>query len=812
MEENRKDTKLSLSLYLMIFGVCLITLMYEITLSRLFSVTLFYHFAFLVISLALFGTGLGGLIVYFSPKYFSGNILEHSLRLIVGLAFSIFLNLIVSTNISTSFANPFGFFSVETLKLFVLFLSAALPFFYSGSIIALLFTRFPHLAPTIYFFDLLGAAVGCLLVMLLLQWLGAPSVLILLSGLAMIPATIVALRLKYRRAYILLFIFLGSIALAVINPKFHWLDIHYVRGLPFLRGSILFEKWNSFSYITVSELPNLCQWLGWGTSTKFKGKLPPQLSLTIDLGAFTVLTKFDGDWNKVAHLRYESCNIIYRIKNEPTVLIIGAGGGKDILAALYFKAKDVDAVEINPIIVKDVVGGKFAEFTGNPYMMPGVNSYICDGRYFIQHTNKKYDIIILTMVDTYAATAAGAYALTENSLYTVEALQDFLKSLTDDGVISIGYIDSIYLKGGTRTVTLAIEALRRSGIVNYGEHLFIIRVPADIKKREYFLTTLIKRSPFTSSEIKTLLQTCDNLGFEILYYPGRTIKDSLISILLNYPYPEQIWQNFDIDISPVTDNRPFFFYQNRLKDTLSFLWGMPQRQLQGNGLFILIKVITITIILVLAFYLLPLLFRRDLLSGSSWKDNSWFLLYFSMLGLGFMFLEVLLIQRWSLVIGNPIYTLSIILFSLLIFTGAGSYLTNFIIASHKRLLFTPYIIFILYMLIILQPFIFPYLQFFFLKQERWLIHLGVILTLLPLGLLLGVPFPLGIKLAGETNQRMIPWMWGINGATSIMGSVFAVFFAIHFGFNLANVIPALCYFIAFLSLSKILKEKNKGRN
>jgi len=343
-----------------------------------------------------------------------------------------------------------------------------------------------------------------------------------------------------------------------------------------------------------------------------------------------------------------------------TALVIGTGGGRDLLSALAFGATAVDGVEINPIIVNDVMRGRFREYSGGLYDRPDVRIAIEDGRSFVRRSPRRYDIIQASLVDTWAATSAGAYALSENSLYTVEAFEDYLSHLTDRGVLSV----TRWVYDGLRLVSLAQEAGARHGW-DPKERLAIVQ-------HDRMATFLLKASPFTAQETQMLSDAAARLGFVVLYMPGRQVptlgdsRDDYARLLLS-PDRHAFYRAYPFDVTPTTDDRPFFFHTTKLEHQFEVAFG--KSMLFGNGLSALLTLLGISAALVALFVIGPLLLtsRGTAASGGS---LAW-LAYFGALGAGFMLIEVSVLQRFVLLLGHPVYSLTVTLFSLLLGTGPG---------------------------------------------------------------------------------------------------------------------------------------------
>ena len=365
--------------------------------------------------------------------------------------------------------------------------------------------------------------------------------------------------------------------------------------------------------------------------------------------------------------------------------MIGTGGGRDLLSALVFGASSVDGVEINPIIVNDVMRDRFKDYSGGVYENPAVHVHVEDGRSFVRRSPEHYDIIQASLVDTWAATAAGAFTLTENSLYTVEAFGDYLDHLNDRGVLSI----SRWVFDGLRLISLAQEQCARRGW-SAADRLAVIQ-------HDSVATFLLKKTPFTAEERDHLAAVSRDLGFTILYLPGMPPpslgdnRDDYARLILA-PDRNAFYAAYPFDVRPTTDDRPFFFHTTKLRNqtfiaTILGLLGHPVVRPSNpgawgtGGLTALLVLLGISFGLVVLFIVGPLAVTARGALAPGWRR---WLAYFACLGGGFMLIEVALLQRFVLLLGHPVYSLTVTLLSLLLGTGVGSLLSRRVPPSGTR--------------------------------------------------------------------------------------------------------------------------------
>jgi hypothetical protein len=757
-------------------------LMTELALTRIFSVTMYYHFAFLAISIALFGLSASGVLVYVfrhtlarrdTRDLLAAGALIHGAATLVSLAYLVRIRVGLD-------------YSPENLFLMIaIYVLASLPFLTGGAVISLAFARLADRINVLYASDLIGAAAGCLLLIPLLNQLGAPGVVMSAATLSMFAALCFASpETRWRVCFTALIVLAiptaaqltGSAPFAVADTKGH------------LGDRILFSKWNSFSRVAVYDRPHS----DWSLSPTFTGPHVESLFMDIDSAASTPIVKGTGQPSDARYLRYELTALGYHLVEQAggfSALVIGPGGGRDLLSALVFGATRVDAVEINPIIARDIMQDRFRAYSGGIYRDPRVAVHVDDGRSFVRRSLARYDVIQASLVDTWAATAAGAYTLTENSLYTAEAFGEYMDHLSDRGVLTI----TRWVFDGLRLVSLAQAACAARGL-DASKHLAIVRY-------DRVATFLLKKTPFTDADVARLRQVAHDLEFTILYAPG--IEPDPISAepvemvrsrtsaadyrrLILAGNRDQFFASYPLDIRPTTDDRPFFFHTTRLEHQLQTAFG--KTMLFGNGLSALLTLFGISAALVLLFIVGPLLLGTNR-PGAGWP--AW-LGYFGALGAGFMLLEVALLQQFVLLLGHPVYSLTVTLFSLLLGTGAGSLISRRVPAERVKAISRRAIGGIA-LVALAAPLLVPRIIDLAIPWPLSLRIALAIAILVPLGVLLGIPLPGGMRLLATRRPDIIPWGWGLNGAFSVIGATLAVFIAMNWGFSTALVTAAFVY-------------------
>jgi hypothetical protein len=790
-------------------GVALVSatlLMTELALTRIFSVVMYYHFAFLAISIALFGLSASGVFAYLArPRLdrYSTDTLLSTESLIYAATSIIALFFLVRLRVGLNYSQK------NLALMLTIYALAALPFFTGGLVVTLAISRLSAQINAVYAADLIGAAAGCLILIPLLDRLGAPGVVLSAAALSLAAAALFAPRVS--RAQIA---GLGAVVLLVpIAGQLSGVAGFDVVGTKGHQGDrILFSKWNSFSRIGVYERTHG----DWSLSYTYKGPLPNTRYMDIDSAASTPILGLAPDLSNAQYLRYELTALAYHIMGarDFAALVIGPGGGRDLASALVFGAARVDAVEINPIIANDVMRDRFGEFSGGIYTNPRVRVTVDDGRSYVRRTPEKYDVIQASLVDTWAATAAGAYTLTENTLYTVEAFNDYLDHLTDGGVLTI----TRWVADGLRLVSLAQAACDARGW-SAADRLAIVR-------HDRVATFLLKRTPFTPEESAHLREVASRLGFDVLYAPhaggtpgiapagsdvptviepaGNVVVDGAstgdYARLVLAADREQFYAAHRSDIRPTTDDRPFFFHTTKLEDQFDVAFG--RSMLFGNGLSALMTLLGISTGLVALFIVGPLVLSAR---GTS-RPHGWlaWLVYFGALGAGFMLIEVSVLQRFVLLLGHPVYSLTVTLFSLLLGTGLGAAWSRRFEAQTLRRTgvwgVTAVAVLALGVIVVATPIVAWAIPF--PRELRMLIAVAL---LVPLGVALGIPMPTGLRMLSMRAPHMVAWAWGMNGALSVLGATLAIFIAMNWGFRVTLLTASATYLVglaAFLTATR----------
>jgi hypothetical protein len=790
-----------------LFVVTLSTLMYEIALTRIFSVSMWYHFAFVAISVALFGLTLGALLVHLLPGRFRDVDVKRHLWLF-SLLFGVSLAVCTVIQLSINFVPEWTLSGVASVVGTCLIISV--PFVFSGIVVCLALTRFPDRVNRLYAADLVGAGLGCVLLVVLLTRLDGPSVVIAIGAFAGVGALLFAADAGYRRGMAAA---LGAVValggFAGLNGLLHSRDdpIVRIRWAKETSDPVHdYEKWNAFSRVTVDGDPEApVVPAGWGMSEK----LPPdlrvrQLVMLIDSAAATVLTGYTGDPEETDFLRYDITNLAHYARRDADVFVVGAGGGRDILSALEFDQRSVTGVEINGDIL-DITNDEFGDFTGHLDRDPRVSFVNDEARSYLARTDRQYDIIQISLIDTWAATSAGAYALSENSLYTTEAWDLFFDRLQPGGILSVSrwyqILDQQPLET-YRTAALAAQALKEHGVANPRDHMLIYHSP----KSGFGVsaaTLLVSPEPFSRRDIAAIEGRVERLAFTPVL-TSQTAIDTRFEALAAPGGPGDAVDDFDENISPPTDDRPFFF---QMADLDTLLSGHSFRDDVVTRPVLVLGVLALTVLgLAACCIALPLVLtkRRSVPQGMSS-----FYVYFAGIGLGFLLIEVSQLQRLSIFLGHPTYALTVVLFSVLVFSGIGSMLTErFVRPDRAASLVGPLVALLIVVL------------FFGFATPAVIDRMDgattpariatAVALLMPLGLVMGMPFAIGMRAAASRPGAPTAFLWGINGATSVCASVFGVVIALFFGISVAFWTGALAYAVAAASMGAIAWNQRRA--
>jgi spermidine synthase len=763
-------------------------LLLELALTRLFSVVLFYHFAFLAISIALLGLGSGGVCAYLGKRWLTGfttramlSVLCAGNAVIIPLVLEIVLRVPVSLEISRA----------NFLRLTAVYLASTVPFFITGLEFSVLFARESQHIARMYGADLFGGAVACLAIVPLLNCLGGPNTILFAGFMAAAAGTIWAQHLGVRRLTAALG--LALLTLIAANYSGRLIDVIYAKGVFRDRSWVEFAKWNAISRVEVDRQGGA-------------------KAVVIDADASTYIMNADpSQWQGSVwqnNLMASPPALANVLRPQGDYAIIGPGGGVDVLRALANGSPNITGIEINPIIANTIMRDRYADYSHHLYERPQVHIHVTDGRSFIRNAAEKFDVVQMTLVDTWASTAAGAFALSENSLYTVEAFREYFEHLKPDGMIAVTRWEFREPREALRVISVAMQALHEMGVANPSGNFIVIR-QGSLNEDGVPVVVLAKKSAFTGQEevaIQAHLGKFPKLvALHLPSYPNNSPFSALIASNDPYGFAERYAYN----VAPVHDNAPFFFFTLKLGQVLHH--GDQARGIDWKvnlGVAVLLMVLVISLLAVLAFLVVPLALR-----GGQVNLKPLRLLYFVAVGLGYILVEIAFIQRFVLFLGHPTYALTVVVFLLLLSSGAGSLVSREWLGQTQRV-WIPLGLIVLVLLSYVG--LLPHLLNALVGLPFVVKLLVSAILLVPLGFAMGMPFPTGLRAlasapapeypASETDEvrgNAVEWAWAMNAGASVLGSVLAMVIAIQFGLNITLASGAVAYLCAVFVSPKL---------
>jgi spermidine synthase len=799
MESTPQSASLDLRTARARFGVGLISLaamLLELSLTRLFSVVLFYHFAFLAISIALLGLGAGGVCAYLRRERLAQVETQRVIgwaAVIASIATVCVLELVLHARVSLTLEWR-TFWALTAV-----YLGSAIPFALVGASLSVVFSRVGASVPKLYGADLAGAALACLAVVPLLNFVGGPNT-VLAAALMFAAAGVVWLGgLKAQKFAVGLAILL--VALMTANYRGRLLDIVFAKGMYRDPSMVEFAKWNAISRVEVDD--------------DHGGK-----AIVIDADANTFVmgidpTNWQGtEWQK--NLMAAAPSVVNQLRPQGKYAVIGPGGGVDVLRALANGSHDVTGIEINPLIATEIMrkDPRYVEYSYGLYLRPDVNIHVSDGRSYVRQTDGIFDVVQMTLVDTWASTAAGAFALSENNLYTVEAFDEYFAHLKPDGMLAITRWEFRYPREALRVVATAMESLRRAGVEDASMNVMVVSDGA-LNEDGKSVLVLAKKTTFTRAEEQAMYAHLKaNPNLRLIYSP----HDRSEAIGMNPKNPDVRWnpftallvsndaksfaKNYAFNVAPVYDDAPFFFFTVKL----SQFFGARQGAERGidwkvnMGVAVLLAVLLLSVIAVATFIVGPLW-----LHAPAREVGARPLLYFLFVGLGYILVEIAFIQRFVLFLGHPTYALTVVVFLMLLMSGVGSWRSGGALRKHQLLSIGLIVLYVVF-----AAFVFPTVFKAFLGNKLWLKLLVSLLLIGPGALLMGVPFPTGLRQLRESHGAAVEWAWAVNASASVLGSVLAVVIAMQWGVTVTLLCGAAGYVAAGLLAGSRSPRNGRG--
>jgi len=769
-------------------------LIYEILLTRISALRLFFHFGFLIISNCLLGIGASGTMI----SIFQDSWRRRSrfwLRLFLVLYF---ISLIFTYVFLLSFHIPYNlsFLRFTDLVRFSCYNAVtALPFFFAGTVIGLILTFHADRINTVYFADLAGAGLGCMLVPFLLAKFGAGGSIVFLCIMVLTAGAFLS-PFRHRRTVIAMgagLVFFGLALMPFIDrwfpiPGKDMLDFTDEVRLPISRIPE-FSRWGANCRIDLIDLPEESRFIfGRGSNRAGLPPLPDEKLILQDGCSITPIVDFSDHPEALEIIERSLYTTALQLKEQPRVLIIGPGGGVELWAARMHQARYIKGVELNEPIIeihRKIVPDYSKDLLGDPR----VELVHGEGRSALMRDDSNYDVIQMTFISTYTAMSSGAYVLAESYLYTREAFQAMYDHLEGGGMLQI-----IWSTGTTETLRLLStmhSILNTREAADFPYSVICLRSKHEIE-------ILLKKGRFTEAEVSRIQRFARSAGFNVLYLPYRsfgTIFETFIRVEDKAAFAREC----STDISPISDDKPYFFFFSRWPNLLrltNYKWNL-YTAFPGNPLFLLFQ-LGISTMLSIGLIVAPLLFLKRKLGRQDQTRR--FLIYFACLGLGFIAIEIALMQKFTLFLGLPLYSITVTLFSILLFTGLGSLLSrNLFYAFDRRVWLVPLGLVALISLLIG---VYPFLMNNLIQSPLGARIALTVVLLAPIGLLLGVPFAYGIRIVDRCNPALIPWAWAVNGCCTVIGAILTVILSMNLGFNITLLFALLLYLVGFLFVTR----------
>ncbi len=778
-------------------------LAYEVLLVRLFAILQWHHFAYLVISLALLGFGASGTLVALlrEPLLRRFEILFPTAALVFALGAPLVFQLAqrVPVDALELFWSPrqWGLLAAVTLLL-------ALPFLAAATAICLALARPGARVHRLYGADLAGSGAGALGAVLLLDILPPWPALLAVAAVGVLAAGIGALALTGRVRWLALAL-LVPLLLPGLPSDLGELRISPYKALSELRRvpgtHVVAERSSALGLVTVVASPEVPLRHAPGLGLRSRHPLPEQLALFVDGDGPSAINRFRNDLDSLGYLGDVPEALPYALLERPRVLVLGAGGGTEVLRALRHGAVAVDAVELDPVVA-ELMTRPLAEFAGEVYGQRGVRLHVAEARAFVARTSERYDLVQVALVDGFGAATAGLHALDESFLYTVEAFARYLERLEDGGLLAITRWNRLPPRDSLRLVATARAALEAAGIERPAQHVVLLR---GWKTH----TLLVSRRPFTVEQLAGVRRFAAAQAFDLAWLPGMARDEANRYNVLDTPAYHDgarallgdgaggFIDAYKFDITPATDDRPHFHQFLRL-GTLPELFskrGAGGLALVDWGYPLLLVALLQALLLGALLILLPLRVLRRRRDGA-WGVRPWSVFaYFAAIGLAFMGLEMAFIQKLVLFLGHPVHAVAVSLAGFLVAAGLGSLALEWLLARHSEMAVRHGVLVAIALLglgyLVLLPGLIEELLGWS-GPARVAVALGLIA---PLGFCMGLPLPIGLRRLAARAPEALPWAWGINGCASVVGAVFAALLALQFGFTAVVLVAVWLYLL-----------------
>ena len=799
------------------------SLAYEVLLMRLFSIIQWHHFSYMIISLALLGYGISGMVLALNRERLSRHFHVVILSCVALFSLSIpacfLLVKYIPFNPAEILWDP-----AQLGYLFSIYMGLTLPFFFAASIIGLSFYYFKQQLSSIYAADLLGAGAGSMGIIVLLYVFFPEKILIVLVLILLFTGFILtrfcfdkqAINTKLWNSVFSVI----AVVTWVLLPAIDELNISPYKSqsqlLTIPATEIIAQQSSPLGLVTVVKSHKTPLRHAPGLSIQADSLIPDQLAVFIDADHLSAISQVKTDINELGYLDQTTSALPYHLKSLEDVLILGAGTGSDVLQALLNKVSHIDAVEQNPQIIA-LIKERYADFAGHLYSMPEVTLFENEIRAYISSSDKQYDLIILSLMDAFGRSAAGLHSMTENYLYTEQAIQQYLQQVRADGYFSVTRWAKLPPRDMPKLMATVIKVMQQNGIAEPGRQMMVIR-------NWQTSTLLVKKGMITAQEIERLKQFSKQHRFDLAYYPGiveheanqfHLMKDAYLyhaALALLSAESEAYLTDYKFNINPSTDDKPYFYQFLKWKTLPEIISLMDSGGLflLESGYLLLIATLLQAILASVVLIVIPLwLWQKKQLNTKRLKTQRSGVSYFFCLGLAFLFIEIAFIQRFVLILHHPIFAITTVLSTFLIAAGLGSQFSQrWADKSLNRISVLGPIVGITSMCMV-SIFWFEWLSHFLLQQAIVFRYIGSVLLVLPLGFFMGMPFPLGLMQLSRTMPEMIPWAWGINGCASVISAILATIIAIEFGFTGLIISAVLLYCLAVMRFPNSVTQETE---
>ncbi len=806
-ESDRAPRRLFLSISL----ISASAIAYEILLMRLLSIVQWHHFAYMIISLALLGYGLSGTALALARRWFERHFAGTYIASAAAFAVSTLVCFAVGQRV------PFNALEIvwdprQFFYLLLIYLLFFMPFFFAASCIGLALLRYKNFVNRVYRADLIGAGSGAVLLIASLFLVRPEVALQLIAALALLAAALAGFAYTQVVSRGLAPVLLAlAVAVLLIPRSAFELQISPYKGLSqalqVLGTQVLSEHSGPLGLLTVVSSPAVPFRHAPGISLKSEHEPPPQLGVYTDGDALNVITRDIGERTALAYLDDLTTALPYQLLQQPRVLVLGAGTGADVLQARYHGARSIDAVELNPGVIA-LMRERYTDYSGRLYDAEDVRVHVAEARGFVARSHERFDLIQVALLDSFTAASAGVQALSESYLYTVEAMQEYLRHLTPGGLLAITRWLKLPPRDNLKLFATAIDALRAMGVEAPAARLALIR-------SWQTATLVIKNGAWTADDIETLKAFCRTRSFDVAYYPQMPAAEANRFNVLPQAYlydgamallgeqRKEFLRRYKFYIEPATDDRPYFFRFFKWQ-ALEELMALRQRggaSLIEWGYLILLATLVQALVAGFLLILCPLSVMRGSLQEQA-TTVARLSLYFAALGLAFIFIEIAFIQKLVLFLSHPLYAIGVVLSGFLVFAGLGSgYSQRFAERLRDRGLSA-----IAVAVAAIAAIALVYLALLPLLSRELIaladpLRVALSLALIaPLAFFMGMPFPLALARVSTQAPAFIPWAWGVNGFASVVSATLATLLAIHFGFTLVVAFALALYAFAVVVL------------